>query len=64
MLEEVGGWSEWCITEDAELGLRIFERGYEASYLPRTLGRGLMPDTFVDYKKQRFKFFKVPTNPS
>ena len=21
-LEEVGGWSEWCITEDAELGLQ------------------------------------------
>lgn len=56
VLEEVGGWSEWCITEDAELGLRIFERGYEASYLPRTLGRGLMPDTFVDYKKQRFRW--------
>lgn len=56
VLEEVGGWSEWCITEDAELGLRIFERGYEASYLPKTLGRGLMPDTFLDFKKQRFRW--------
>ncbi len=56
VLEEVGGWSEWCITEDAELGLRIFERGYEASYLPQTLGRGLMPDTFLDFKKQRFRW--------
>ncbi len=26
----VGGWAEWCITEDAELGLRLFEAGYEA----------------------------------
>ncbi len=56
VLEEVGGWSEWCITEDAELGLRIFERGYDASYLPYTLGQGLMPDTFLDYKKQRFRW--------
>ena len=24
VLDEVEGWSEWCITEDAELGLRIF----------------------------------------
>lgn len=56
VLEEVGAWSEWCITEDAELGLRIFEQGYDASYLPCTLGRGLMPDTFLDYKKQRFRW--------
>ncbi|MCB1648439.1 MAG: glycosyltransferase [Pseudomonadales bacterium] len=56
VLEEVGGWGEWCITEDAELGLRIFEAGYEAMYLSYSYGRGLMPDTFVDYKKQRFRW--------
>jgi exo-beta-1,3-glucanase (GH17 family)/cellulose synthase/poly-beta-1,6-N-acetylglucosamine synthase-like glycosyltransferase len=56
VLEEVGGWAEWCITEDAELGLRIFERGYEAHYIPRSYGRGVMPDTFIDYKKQRFRW--------
>ncbi len=55
-LEEVGGWSEWCITEDAELGLRIFEHGYEASYIPKSYGRGLMPDNFTDFKKQRFRW--------
>jgi exo-beta-1,3-glucanase (GH17 family)/cellulose synthase/poly-beta-1,6-N-acetylglucosamine synthase-like glycosyltransferase len=52
----VGGWAEWCITEDAELGLRIFEAGYEANYVPATYGRGLMPDTFIDFKKQRFRW--------
>ncbi len=56
VLEEVGGWGEWCITEDAELGLRVFEHGYEASYIPRSYGRGLMPDTFLDFKKQRFRW--------
>ena len=56
VLDEVGGWAEWCITEDAELGLRIFERGYAASYIPRSFGKGLMPDTFLDYKKQRFRW--------
>ncbi len=55
-LERTGGWAEWCITEDAELGLRLFEHGYEAFYLSRSYGRGLMPDTFVDYKKQRFRW--------
>jgi exo-beta-1,3-glucanase (GH17 family)/cellulose synthase/poly-beta-1,6-N-acetylglucosamine synthase-like glycosyltransferase len=49
-------WAEWCITEDAELGLRIFESGYDASYVPVSYGRGLMPDTFIDYKKQRFRW--------
>jgi exo-beta-1,3-glucanase (GH17 family)/cellulose synthase/poly-beta-1,6-N-acetylglucosamine synthase-like glycosyltransferase len=56
VLNEVGGWSEWCITEDAELGLRIFEHGYEAIYDDHSYGKGLMPDTFMDYKKQRFRW--------
>ncbi|MBS0421622.1 MAG: glycosyltransferase [Proteobacteria bacterium] len=56
LLESTGAWAEWCITEDAELGLRIFEAGYEASYVPTSYGRGLMPDTFVDFKKQRFRW--------
>ncbi|MET0091729.1 MAG: glycosyltransferase family 2 protein [Candidatus Thiodiazotropha sp.] len=56
VLEEVGGWGDWCITEDAELGLRVFEQGYEAVYLPSSYGKGLMPDTFIDFKKQRFRW--------
>jgi len=55
-LDAVGGWAEWCITEDAELGLRLFERGDQALYIPATYGRGLMPDTFADFKKQRFRW--------
>ena len=55
-LDGVGGWAEWCITEDAELGLRLFERGDKALYLPCTYGKGLMPDTFNDFKKQRFRW--------
>lgn len=45
-LEEVGGWAEWCITEDTELGLRLFEAGYQAFYTPDTMGCGLMPDSY------------------
>ncbi len=56
VLEATGGWAEWCITEDAELGLRVFEAGYEAVYTPQSYGRGLIPDTFVDFKKQRFRW--------
>ena len=56
VLNDVGGWGEWCITEDADLGLRVFEHGHEAVYVPRSYGRGLMPDTFLDFKKQRFRW--------
>ena len=56
VLEDVGGWATDSITEDAELGLRIFERGHTAHYVPVSYGRGLMPDTFLDFKKQRFRW--------
>ena len=56
VLAALDGWSEWCICEDAELGLRVFEAGFQATYLPHSYGRGLMPDTFIDYKKQRFRW--------
>lgn len=55
-LDAVEGWAEWCITEDAELGLRLFEAGHKALYIPCTYGRGLMPDTFADFKKQRYRW--------
>jgi exo-beta-1,3-glucanase (GH17 family)/cellulose synthase/poly-beta-1,6-N-acetylglucosamine synthase-like glycosyltransferase len=56
LLQSLDGWAEWSITEDAELGLRIFEQGYEATYIPESYGRGLMPDTFIDFKKQRYRW--------
>ncbi|HXQ20073.1 MAG TPA: glycosyltransferase [Candidatus Acidoferrales bacterium] len=56
VLADLGGWAEWCITEDAELGLRVFEHGFEATYVPYSYGKGLMPDTFIDFKKQRFRW--------
>lgn len=55
-LEEVGGWSEWCITEDAELGLKLFEAGYEAAYIPQTMGAGLEPDTLAAFMSQRYRW--------
>jgi cellulose synthase/poly-beta-1,6-N-acetylglucosamine synthase-like glycosyltransferase len=55
-LDAVDGWAEWCITEDTELGLRFFERGWRAVYLPQSMGRGLMPDTYAAYKDQRYRW--------
>jgi len=55
-LEEVHGWATWCITEDTELGLKLFEAGYGAAYIPDSMGRGLMPDTLDAFIAQRYRW--------
>ena len=55
-LEEVGGWAMWCITEDTELGLKLFEAGYAAAYIPDSMGRGLIPDTLDAFIAQRYRW--------
>jgi cellulose synthase/poly-beta-1,6-N-acetylglucosamine synthase-like glycosyltransferase len=59
-LEEAGGWAEWCATEDSELAIRIHACGYTSQYLPATFGRGLIPQTFGGYKRQRFRWTSGP----
>jgi cellulose synthase/poly-beta-1,6-N-acetylglucosamine synthase-like glycosyltransferase/exo-beta-1,3-glucanase (GH17 family) len=54
--EKVGAWGEWCICEDSELGLRLYEAGYDSVYCKDSFGRGLMPDTFSGYMTQRFRW--------
>lgn len=56
VLEEIGGWDEWCITEDAEASLRILKKGYQSLYINQTYGSGLMPFNFEGLKKQRFRW--------
>ena len=59
-LEEVGGWAEWCLTEDAEVAVRIHALGYSGYYLKNSFGYGLIPETFEGYKKQRFRWSAGP----
>jgi exo-beta-1,3-glucanase (GH17 family)/cellulose synthase/poly-beta-1,6-N-acetylglucosamine synthase-like glycosyltransferase len=49
-------WAEWCICEDSELGLRLMRQGWEAVYCPDSMGRGVMPDDFSAYRKQRHRW--------
>jgi cellulose synthase/poly-beta-1,6-N-acetylglucosamine synthase-like glycosyltransferase len=55
-VDELGGWDEWCITEDAETSLRLLKHGYSGLYLARSYGRGIMPLTFSSLKSQRFRW--------
>jgi len=55
-LEATGGWSEWTICEDAELGLRLMHGGYDTIYVDELMGRGLTPADFTAYKSQRYRW--------
>ncbi|MGD9810574.1 MAG: glycosyltransferase [Sphingobium sp.] len=59
-LRKIGGWAEWCLTEDSEVSVRLRVAGYHGFYLGETFGRGLIPETFDDYKKQRFRWTAGP----
>jgi hypothetical protein len=52
-LDRAGGWAEWCLTEDSELGLRLLAAGFAGVYVFRTYGRGLMPCSYRSYRRQR-----------
>ncbi|MGB4811628.1 MAG: glycosyltransferase [Methylophilaceae bacterium] len=55
-LQTLGGWSEWCICEDTELGLRLLENNLELRYIDETFGRGLTPANFKALKSQRSRW--------
>jgi len=59
-LERAGMWAPWCLTEDSELAIRIHALGYGSYNLERTFGRGLIPEDFVRYRRQRFRWTAGP----
>ena len=48
-----GAWSEWCLCEDTELGLRLMQQNLRTVYVDEVMGEGLTPDSFAAFKKQR-----------
>jgi cellulose synthase/poly-beta-1,6-N-acetylglucosamine synthase-like glycosyltransferase len=56
VLDGLGGWAEWCITEDSETSLRMLRSGYSGLYVARSFGKGIMPLTFAALKSQRFRW--------
>jgi hypothetical protein len=55
-LQGVGGWDEWCITEDAELSLRLLRAGWSGLHVDQSWGQGVMPLTFEALKSQRYRW--------
>ncbi len=56
VLEQLGGWDEWCITEDAELSLRLLRAGWHGLHVDQSWGHGVMPLTFEALKGQRYRW--------
>lgn len=56
LMKEVGVWNEKCITEDAELGLRINRFGYKGIFVNKILARGLIPYDLEAFKKQKSRW--------
>jgi cellulose synthase/poly-beta-1,6-N-acetylglucosamine synthase-like glycosyltransferase len=59
-LDTVGGWAEWCKTEDSEFAIRVHAAGYTSVFLRRAYGWGLIPETLAELKKQRFRWTYGP----
>ena len=59
-IDKAGGWAEWCQTEDSEFAIRVHAVGYSSIFLDRPLGRGLIPESLVELKKQRFRWTYGP----
>jgi exo-beta-1,3-glucanase (GH17 family)/cellulose synthase/poly-beta-1,6-N-acetylglucosamine synthase-like glycosyltransferase len=55
-LRQFGQWSEWCVCEDTELGLRLMGQGLSTVYVDEAVGHGLTPDSFNAFKKQRYRW--------
>ncbi len=55
-LEAAGNWSSDTICEDTDLGLTILELGWLSHYTNRRYGHGLLPDSFQQFKRQRYRW--------
>jgi cellulose synthase/poly-beta-1,6-N-acetylglucosamine synthase-like glycosyltransferase len=55
-LDELGGWDEWCITEDAEVSIRLLRAGWSGMHVDESGGYGIMPLTFEALKGQRYRW--------
>jgi exo-beta-1,3-glucanase (GH17 family)/cellulose synthase/poly-beta-1,6-N-acetylglucosamine synthase-like glycosyltransferase len=55
-MDMAGGWAGDTICEDTDLGLAIIEQGWLTYYTNHRYGRGLLPDTYEAFRKQRHRW--------
>lgn len=57
VLRAVGGWDAWNVTEDADLGFRLWRRGWRLGVIRRPTWE-TPPDGFEDWLPQRTRWIK------
>lgn len=56
VLRMIGGFRGEALTEDADVGLRIYSLGYRGIYIDRPIGSGLIPYDLEAYRKQKWRW--------
>ncbi len=56
LLEELGGWDEQALTEDAEMSIRIYQAGYLIKFIPYAVTWEQEPETLRVWFKQRVRW--------
>ncbi len=56
LLEDLGGWDEQALTEDAEMSIRIYEAGYLIKFVPYAVTWEQEPETLKVWFKQRTRW--------
>ena len=56
VLKKIKGFRTEALTEDADVGLRIYQAGYKGIYVDRPVGYGLMPYDLEAYKHQKWRW--------
>jgi cellulose synthase/poly-beta-1,6-N-acetylglucosamine synthase-like glycosyltransferase len=56
LLEEVGGWDEQALTEDAEMSIRIYQAGHLIKFVPYAVTWEQEPETLRVWFRQRTRW--------
>jgi len=56
LLEQLGGWDESALTEDAELSIQIYEAGYKIKFVPYAVTWEQEPEKLSTWFKQRSRW--------
>ena len=57
-VEWVGGWQTETLTEDSDLSIRLYDRGYRILYLPDVVVPSELPDSVLAFKAQQKRWAK------
>ncbi|NPA80898.1 MAG: glycosyltransferase [Thermotogae bacterium] len=57
-VEWVGGWESETLTEDSDLSIRLYRRGYRILYLPDVVVPSELPDSVLAFKAQQKRWAK------